>query len=454
MECLNLKGVSLFDHQKIPSYFILNPLNRGLLVFYGLGTGKTLTSIAMLNCLLTKYPTKTATVLTPASLISNYTKELERLNLEPSVFSRIKIYSYLKFINKINKLHLTSTPNDILVIDESQNFLSQSSIRYKTIFDYSKGASKVILLSATILRNNVEEIATELSLLNGYKVSGGAIAKINEEPDIETRKKELKKVLHCKIAYYVKDVENENYPQRIDHNVKLKMGALYYKKYYEIEKNVSKELHTTFSNTSDLQRFYNGVRRASNIVTHDLGSPKITWAINKIKYDLQKNKKVLVYSNWISAGIDLLKHELNGLGINYSLVVGSMSRKEKDLSIQNYNTDKTNVIVISTSGAEGINLKNTRSVIILEKNWNNSKLEQVIGRAIRLNSHKTLPVLLRKVDIYNLILVKPDIRHALDHNKKSADELLFDLSTNKDRVIKKFYDNIKSLSVTYDKSCF
>ena len=72
--CLDYKNIKLHDYQKLPSYFILNPLNRGLLVFYNLGTGKSLVSITMCRCLLNKYPNKNVIVLTPASLVSNYEK--------------------------------------------------------------------------------------------------------------------------------------------------------------------------------------------------------------------------------------------------------------------------------------------------------------------------------------------------------------------------------------------
>jgi hypothetical protein len=58
------------------------------------------------------------------------------------------------------------------------------------------------------------------------------------------------------------------------------------------------------------------------------------------------------------------------------------------------------VIGITGAGAEGISLKCCRAVHIMEPYWNNVRLEQVKGRAIRICSHKDLPFDERTVDVY------------------------------------------------------
>ena len=58
------------------------------------------------------------------------------------------------------------------------------------------------------------------------------------------------------------------------------------------------------------------------------------------------------------------------------------------------------VFMITSSGAEGISLKNTRYVHILEPYWHPVRMEQVIGRARRICSHEGLPEDERKVNVY------------------------------------------------------
>ena len=45
-------------------------------------------------------------------------------------------------------------------------------------------------------------------------------------------------------------------------------------------------------------------------------------------------------------------------------------------------------MIISSAGAEGISLTGVRQVHIMEPYWNVSRLDQVIGRAVRYCSHK------------------------------------------------------------------
>lgn len=49
------------------------------------------------------------------------------------------------------------------------------------------------------------------------------------------------------------------------------------------------------------------------------------------------------------------------------------------------------IFMASSAGAEGITLKKVRNVYIMEPYWTPGRIEQVIGRAIRINSHEALP---------------------------------------------------------------
>jgi hypothetical protein len=57
------------------------------------------------------------------------------------------------------------------------------------------------------------------------------------------------------------------------------------------------------------------------------------------------------------------------------------------------------LLMASSSGAEGITLTNVRHVHIMEPHWNPARHDQVIGRAIRICSHASLPVEERTVRI-------------------------------------------------------
>ena len=63
------------------------------------------------------------------------------------------------------------------------------------------------------------------------------------------------------------------------------------------------------------------------------------------------------------------------------------------------------VFCITSAGAEGISLKNVRAVHIMEPYWNDVRLRQVKGRAIRIGSHLELDESERNVAIYTYLSV-------------------------------------------------
>ena len=58
------------------------------------------------------------------------------------------------------------------------------------------------------------------------------------------------------------------------------------------------------------------------------------------------------------------------------------------------------VVLISQAGSEGLDFKAIRQVHILEPWYNVNRIEQIIGRAVRNNSHKDLPFSKRNVQIF------------------------------------------------------
>tara|TARA_Y200000002_G_scaffold382870_2_gene401787 strand:- start:5667 stop:8609 length:2943 start_codon:yes stop_codon:yes gene_type:complete len=66
----------------------------------------------------------------------------------------------------------------------------------------------------------------------------------------------------------------------------------------------------------------------------------------------------------------------------------------------NVNGKMAKVVLISKAASEGIDLKNIRQVHILEPWYTMSRIEQIIGRAVRSFSHQKLPFEKRNVEIF------------------------------------------------------
>ena len=66
------------------------------------------------------------------------------------------------------------------------------------------------------------------------------------------------------------------------------------------------------------------------------------------------------------------------------------------------------MILISSSGAEGISLKAVRQVHVMEPFWNYIRVDQVLGRAARMESHIDLPESERNVEQYLYLSMLPE----------------------------------------------
>jgi hypothetical protein len=99
------------------------------------------------------------------------------------------------------------------------------------------------------------------------------------------------------------------------------------------------------------------------------------------------------------------------------------------------------VFMITQSGAEGISLFNTRAVLIMEPYWNNVRLQQVIGRAIRLCSHMKLPQKDRTVSIFTFLATFTDEQKAtgakqimMSDKQMTTDQMIYAIAQNKQKL--------------------
>ena len=110
-------------------------------------------------------------------------------------------------------------------------------------------------------------------------------------------------------------------------------------------------------------------------------------------------------------------------------------------------------IMITQSGAEGISLKNTRRVMIMEPFWNMVRMDQVIGRAVRTCSHMELPVDERNVEvfIYTSVFTEKQLKDNFTLRRLdlglTSDSHILQIAEKKDVIIQTFLNHLKSCAV-------
>jgi hypothetical protein len=121
------------------------------------------------------------------------------------------------------------------------------------------------------------------------------------------------------------------------------------------------------------------------------------------------------------------------------------------------------ILMITASGAEGINLRNVRYVHITEPYWHPVRTEQIIGRARRICSHIDLPEELRTVDVFLYLMRFTARQMATDNDESlnirmqdksktdgstpmSTDQSLYEISNIKERITRQILTAVKESS--------
>lgn len=188
---------------------------------------------------------------------------------------------------------------------------------------------------------------------------------------------------------------------------------------------------------------------------------------NKIFTLLENVKKskgnVFIFTNYVSNGgtsllreIFLLfgytefKNNIEGVNSQNFIIFDESTTpetREKYRLIFNHPSNKDGrfikIIIGSPIISEGITLKNVRQIHLLEPSWNMSRINQIIGRAVRNYSHHDLELQDRNVEIYKYasIYENPDAKF-----KFFIDKEKYILSEEKDRSNKIIERLLKRLS--------
>ena len=337
----------------------------------------------------------------------------------------------------------------MLLIDEVQNIVSEDGTFYTTFMKLINKAPpdlRTVILSATPIFDRPNELGLTINLLRPrteFPVGGD----FNEE-FVKTKKtsdgisyelknvNKLKNMLNGYVSYY-RGAPDHVFPKKYLKFVNCKMSKFQYDAYKTV---MEQEGYGRFTNSDVLNlpnNFLIGPRIISNVAFPNKGIDEDGFDSFKGKaldydslktysvkfYKIMKKIKsckgtVFVYSNFKEFGglksfIKVLEYHKykdfadHGVGkYRFAVWSGDESHEKKEL-LKDYFNKKENqdghmikVLLGSPSIKEGVSLLRVKQVHILEPYWNMSRLEQVIGRAVRFCSHKDVPLAERNVEVY------------------------------------------------------
>lgn len=492
-------------------------MQGGLILYHGLGSGKTITAIA-----ITEIYTNKVLVIVPASMRVQWRSELKKMNVN---IQKYTVVSYEEFVNLLKSNKSYSLKQTNVIVDEAHRLRNASGVIADKIVNLLQKCNKVLLLTGTPMVNAPVDMSPLVNSINGENILPVTeksfrdkffILQSKKLPPLEQRCKEYSAVTcsndglkvkkdYCKYHYYmnmrrsskkIRDLNNfkrnkdfelnekdriskarakanhfklvpntseyskyvknvvsyykpeltNDFPKFTNKIVKVQMSNIQNKIYQKLSKKITKaDLSLLQSGneitkkTSAFNSFLNLTRQISNTWKGSTDSPKIKKIIEYIK---KGPKPCIVYSNWLRNGIEPIAELLEKSGISYLEFTGSMNDSKKDNAVTNYNTGKIDVLLLSSSGGEGLDLKNTRQIHIMEPHWNIAKIDQVIGRGIRYKSHISLPKSKQNVTVYFWISIPSN-----QQGKMGTDEYLYSFSEKKKEDMELFLSTVKKVSI-------
>jgi predicted RNA methylase len=434
------KLIELEPHQKaFLNGFLLSGIH-GAIAFHGVGTGKTFTAVAVSRLYLKLYPENKVLFVCPPALLANFIESLIAYGIDP----RDKRYQYYTY-DGFYRSGITAE-NSLLIIDEAHNFRTQvpnlideependdddkerkfaeaSSLRSAEMIKRGAlTAHKALCLTGTVMVNKIYDIENLLSIADGKApISQNTFSKIavNEANRYDYFK--------YRISMYFREIDyktgkpsppNPNFPEMREKFIPI----------------ISKDPKILAKPDQKTNAVYTTSRQAS------MTDEKIDFCINKIEEE--PTKKFVIYTAF-KDNVARIKQRLTSKSIKYGVISGDENTKEKQNAIKGYNEyynknyegEKHRVLLITKAGAEGVDLRETRGIFIIDGVWNEALSIQIIARAIRFRSHANLPEKDRYVDVYKLFVATPEEERLINNLNGKAGEK-FDFN--------KFIDKIKS----------
>ena len=179
------------------------------------------------------------------------------------------------------------------------------------------------------------------------------------------------------------------------------------------------------------------------------------WEMDTSDIDEGKPTYALYTGTETSEEKEIIRHIYNG---EWDQIPDSIGNELKKKYHNNNIGEVIKVFMITSSGSEGINLRNTRYVHIMEPYWHPVRLEQVIGRARRICSHKDLPKALQTVEVFVYLMVfsleqlksdeaielkRKDLSKAIPRTPQTSDQYLYEISEIKSNLTAQLTDAIK-----------
>jgi|SRR5690554_4051610 len=407
------------------------------------GLGKTIEAGMILKEYLDRGLVKKFLILVPASLGFQWTNELvNKIGIKTVFFNR-KGRAWDYFDHQIASLDLAKREEharylneidfDMVIVDEAHCLKNRRTLNWRFVNGLKK--KYCLLLTATPIQNNLEELYSLISILypelypdvEDFKkkyVAGKHLVKNSDE-----LKRELDKIM-------IRNSHGDTgliFPERIIHNIPVRLTEKEEKLYRLVTDFVKKEYWRRRAGKMsilNLITYQREVCSSSFALLKTLSNGKeyfpvfdeILFLAREIKINSKMQKvleilrkvkgKTIIFTEYKATQVYIARF-LEEQGYKVMLFNGSFSNSGKEYIKYLFHQQK-DILISTEAGSQGLNLQFCKNLINYDLPWNPMKLEQRIGRIHRLGQTSN-------VNIFNL----------------------FTINTVEEKILKLLYEKIK-----------
>lgn len=490
-----IREMNLFNYQIRTVKEVLKRFRGRALLCDEVGLGKTIEACTVMMEYIIRGLARKILILVPPSLVEQWSNELKRKFNQDFIASddpRFKkmgdeAWTYFpKVVSSINLAkrkqnseHILKIHYDMVIVDEAHHLKNRKTVTWDFVNKLDKNS--ILLLTATPIQNNLEELYNLITLLkpgqlNTYSqfkknfVKSGELMEPknveklrslladvmirNKRSDvdikftkryaktIEVKLSPIEKKFYDLISDFVKNNYNEGkkgISQFILKIMQAELGSSVYAVMPTLEKLLCSD-NISSENKKSIESFLE--------IAKEIGAKKYeenTKGKTLMKIIDDFNDKIIVFTKY-KPTIEFLEQLLKQNNYKTAVFHGGMTRKEKEAQID-YFRKEAQVLISTEAGGEGRNLQFCNALLNYDLPWNPMAIEQRIGRIHRVGQERDvhifnleakdtieayiLELLDKKINMFELVVGEVDmILGDLTEEEQGFDDLIMDIWTN------------------------
>jgi SNF2 family DNA or RNA helicase len=390
---------------------------------------------------------------------------------------------------------IASIVYDLVVVDEAHHLKNRASVSWKFVDALQK--KYILMLTATPVQNNLDELYNLITILKPGQLKTPREFRrqfvVQGDPRLPKNRGRLRELLADVMVRHARGQVGVQLPPRRAHTVRLPLGPDERALYDDVSGFVRRCIRATAASTVEedtagetdsieavlpvvhrftlrtLQREIGSSPAAARstllrLAEHpemalyretllnlsDRAGSVQSWAKGKALERLMlsqlasgEREKLIVFTHF-RATLDLLADLLRGMGVDFVLYHGQLSREEKDAAIRRFEQD-SQVLLSTEAAGEGRNLQFCRLMLNFDLPWNPQRIEQRVGRIHRVGQTRPveifnlsaegtvedyiLEILDRKLNMFELVIGEMDMILGHLEDERDFEEIVMDVWT-------------------------